>query len=181
LLYGRNWTPDPLGHQPKSVYLLTCVVVGAPLRFDEGELLVLGRYMSDLEVGDKLGPIDHHLTPFLIREYAHSVEDVAERHQGVVGLIAPPTFLHAEKKRMLEAACPEGIGPTRRMHLGYDATQHAVIPANTVVTVDGEVTQRYTKKGREHVVLTMEIRDKLTGQLYTSYTDTSILSFTQDA
>jgi hypothetical protein len=137
--------------------------------------------MSDLEIGDKLGPVDHCLTPFLIREYAHGVEDSADRHQEVAGLIAQPTFLHAEKKRMLEAACPDGIGPMRRMHLGYDAVQHAVIPAGTVVTVDGEVTDRYTKKGREHVVLTMEIRDKATGQVYTTYTDTSLISFLQES
>jgi hypothetical protein len=137
--------------------------------------------MSDLEVGDKLGPSTHVLTPFLIREYAHSVEDISERHQGAAGLIAPPTFLHAEKKRMLEQACPEGIGPTRRMHLAYDAQQHATIAAGTKVQVTGEVTERFIKKGREHVILTMEIRDKKTGQVYTTYTDTSILSFLPQA
>lgn len=142
---------------------------------------MLGRYMSDLEVGDKLGPIDHCLTPFLIREYAHCVEDDAERHQGVDGLIGQPTFLHAQKKRMLEVACPDGIGPTRRMHLAYDAKQHAVIPAGTILTVDGEITERYTKKGREHVVLTMQVRNKATGQVYTTYTDTSLISFVQEA
>ncbi len=137
--------------------------------------------MSDLEVGDKLGPVDHRLTPFLIREYAHSVEDFAERHQGGPGLIAPPTFLHAAKKRMLESACPDGIGPTRRMHLAYDATQHAVMPADTAVTIDGEITDRYTKKGREHVVLTMEVRDKVTGQVYSTYSDISLLSYVAES
>jgi hypothetical protein len=138
---------------------------------------VLGRFISDLEVGDKLGPVDHRVTPFLIREYAHAVEDSSERHQGLTGLVAPPTFLHAEKKRMLEAACPEGGGPSPRMHLAYDATHHALIPAGTEVTVDGEITERFTKKGREHVVLTMEVRDKLTGRVYTTYTDMTLMSY----
>jgi hypothetical protein len=142
---------------------------------------VLGRWMSDLEVGDKLGPVDHRITPFLIREYSHAVEDNSNRHHGGTGAIAPPTILHAEKKRLLEAACPDGIGPTARMHLVYDATHHAVIPAGTELTALGEVTDRFERKGREHVVVAIEVRDKVTGQIYTTYTDTSILSFRQES
>lgn len=142
---------------------------------------MLGRWMSDLEPGDKLGPVDHELTPFLIREYAHAVEDSSQRHQGVDGLIAPPTFVHAEKKRALEHACPDGVGPTARMHLVYDATHHAVIPAGTVLETDGTVTDRFDRKGREHVVVAFEVRNKATGQVYLSYSDTSILSFRKDS
>jgi hypothetical protein len=138
---------------------------------------MLGRWMSDLEKGDRLGPIEREITPFMIREYAHSVEDGAARHQGVEGLVAPPTLLHAHKKRLLEDACPEGVGPHARMHLQYDATHHAVIPSGTVVTISGEVTDRYERRGRERVLIQFEIRDALTGLLYTSYSDTSLVSY----
>jgi hypothetical protein len=137
--------------------------------------------MSDLDVGDELGPLDHVLTPFLVREYAHAVEDVAERHQGTQQPIAPPTILHAEKKRLLEHACPAGVGPTARMHLSYDAAHHAVIPAGATVTASGRVTDRFEKKGREHVVLQIEIRDKQTGQTYITYHDTSIMSYQKES
>jgi len=36
---------------------------------------VLGRWVSDLEVGDVLGPVDHVVTRFLIRAYANAFED----------------------------------------------------------------------------------------------------------
>jgi len=61
------------------------------------------------------------------------------------------------------------------MHLVYDATHHAVIPRATELTALGEVTDRFERKGREHVVVAIEVRDKVTGQIYTTYTDTSIL------
>lgn len=139
---------------------------------------MLGRWMSDLDTGDELAPVHRAVTPFLIREYAHAVEDAADRHQQGPDMIAPPTFIHAEKKRLLEHSCPDGVGPTARMHLSYDAVHHAVIPAGTVITTQGRVTDRFEKKGREHVVIEIEVRDKVTGQVYTTYTDSSLLNFT---
>ena len=138
---------------------------------------MLGRWVSDLEVGDVLGPLDHTLTPFLIREYAHSVEDGSERHLGARELIAPPTIVHTDKKRLFDHFCPEGAGPHARLHLVYDATHHKVVPEGRALTVVGEVAERYEHKGREHVVLEIEVRDKATGEIYTTYRDTSLLSF----
>ncbi len=138
---------------------------------------MLGRWVSDLEVGDVLGPIDHVITPFLIREYAHAVEESSERHLGSAGLVAPPTMVHADKKRLFEFACPEGAGTDARLHLVYDATYHKVIPGGRELTVTAEVTDIYQHKGREHVILQIELRDKETGQLYTTYRDTSLVSF----
>jgi hypothetical protein len=133
--------------------------------------------MSDLEVGDVLGPVDHELTPFLAREYAHAVEETAERHLGADALLVPPTMVHCSKKRLLDFACPEGPGPDARLHLVYDATYHQVIPAGRQLTIRGEVTECYEHKGRTHVVLEIEVRDKHTADLYTSYRDTSLLSY----
>ena len=138
---------------------------------------MLGRYVSDLEVGDVLGPLDHTITPFLIREYAHAVEETSERHLGAEGQIATPTILHADKARLFNHFCPRGSGPHARLHLVYDATYHKVIPAGTELTVRGEVTECYEHKGREHVVLEIEVRDKVTGEIYTAYRDTSLMSF----
>lgn len=138
---------------------------------------MLGRYVSDLELGDVLGPVDHVVTPFLIREYAHAVEDVSDRHQGAEGLVAPPTIIHAEKKRLFDSACPEGAGPAARLHLIYDATHHRVIPAGRTLSVVGQVSDRIERKGREHIIMEFQVRDKATGELYTTYRDTSLLGY----
>jgi hypothetical protein len=143
----------------------------------EEEKPLLGRWVSDLEVGDVLGPIEQEVTPFLIREYAHATEDRSERHHDPSGMIAPPTILHGHKARLLEQSCPEGSGPSARLHLVYDATYHRMIPASRVLSIEGEVAERYERKGREHLVITFEVRDKKTGEVYTRYRDTSLLNF----
>ena len=124
-----------------------------------------------------LGPIDYLATPFLVHEYAHAVEEGSERHLGMDGLTVPPTMVHTDKKALFDYACPDGAGPEARLHLVYDATYHKVIPAGRELTVRGEVTQRYEHKGRSHVILEIDVRDKQTGELYTSYRDTSLLSY----
>jgi N-terminal half of MaoC dehydratase len=138
---------------------------------------VLGRWVSDLGVGDVLDSVDHVLTPFLIREYAHAVEDSAPRHHDPTGMVAPPTIVHAYKILLLDHACPEGPGPAARVHLVYDAKYHRPLPVARELSIAGEVIDRYARKGREHLVIEFEVRDKLTGEMYTSYRDTSLLSY----
>ena len=138
---------------------------------------MLGRWVSDLEVGDVLGLVDQELTPFLIREYAHAVEDTSERFQGVDELIAPPTIVHTDKKRLLDHACPEGGGPTARLHLIYDAVHHRPVPGGRLLSVSGQVAERFLHKGRDHLVIEFEVRDKATGQIYTTYRDTSLMGY----
>jgi len=36
--------------------------------------MTVGRYVSDLEPGDRLGPVKFEITPFMVREYCHAVE-----------------------------------------------------------------------------------------------------------
>jgi hypothetical protein len=135
--------------------------------------------VSDLEVGDVLGPVDHVVTPFLIREYAHAVEDSSGRYQEPAGMIAPPTIVHAHKTRLLDHICPEGPGPAARVHLVYDASYHRPVPAGQELSIVAEVSERYERKGREHLVIEFEVRDKATGEVYTTYRDTSLLSYRQ--
>jgi len=138
---------------------------------------MLGRYVTDLQVGDELGPVEHVLTPFLIREYSHAVEETSERFQGAEGSFAPPTILHPGKLRLLDHACPEGGGPTARLHLIYDATYHQMIPAASTLELGGGVVERFEHRGRERLVLEFEVRDKVTGTVYTTYRDTSLLGY----
>ncbi len=142
---------------------------------------MLGRWVSDLEVGDVLGPAEHQVTPFLIRELAHAVENQAEWHHSPAGMVAPPTVVHPHKALLLDQACPEGAGPAARLHLEYDATYHRMIPGARVVTISGEVTDRYERNGRQRLVMSFEVRDKVTGEIYTTYRDTSLLSYGRGA
>jgi hypothetical protein len=138
---------------------------------------MLGRWVSDLEVGDVLGPVDRERTPFLVHEYAHAVEDSSERHQGHRDLLSPPTIVHTDKKCLLDHSCPEGGGPTARLHLIYDATHHGPVPGGRLLSVSGEVTDRYLHKGRDHLVIVFEVRDKVTGEIYTTYRDTTLMGY----
>jgi hypothetical protein len=139
---------------------------------------MLGRKVSDLEKGDSLGPVEHLLTAFMVREYAHSVEEDHDRHhcRPADGQVAPPTIVHADKVRILDRLCPDHSGPAR-LHLVYDAVHHQPMAASRLLTVSGAVSDRYERRGRDHVEITFEVRDKLTGVLYTTYRDTTIMNF----
>ena len=142
--------------------------------------MMLGRWVSDLEVGDVLGPVEQVVTPFLLREYAHAVEDSSERHQGRRSMVVTPTIVHAHKIRLLDHACPEGPGPAARIHLIYDATYHRITPTSRPLLITAEVSERYVHKGRQHLVLDFAITDRETDVLYTTYRDTSLLGYAQE-
>lgn len=119
---------------------------------------------------------EHNLTPFLVREYAHAVEAYDDRFHRPGG-IAPPTIVHAHKVRLLDRSCPDGAGPHARLHVGYEASHHQLVPSDATTELSGRVAERYERRGREYLVLDIEVRDRLTGELYTTYRDTSALSF----
>lgn len=138
---------------------------------------MLHRYVSDLEVGDVLGPVEYLLTPFLIREYAHAVENTSERHTGAADLMAPATIFHGFKGRLFRHACPDGAGPVAMVHTTYHATHHHVVPSSSELSIAGEVADRYERRGRESLEIHFEVRDKRTGAVLTSYDDTTLLGY----
>ena len=140
---------------------------------------MIGRYVSDLQVGDRLGPIEYTITPFLCREYAHGVEDGWDGYHRAaspdVPQLLPPTYAHANKIRVFAHACPEGAGPVPRIHVEYDATYHRPVHAGMRVRGTGEVTERYVRNGREWLVCVFELRDTETGELMAANRDSSII------
>ncbi len=141
--------------------------------------MAVGRYVSDLEPGDKLGPVEYVMTPFIVHEYAHGVELNHEPFHGAApaGHFAPPTLVHTDKLRLFAATCPGGDGPHARLHYEYDATWHAPIPAGTRIRTSGVVADRYEKKGRSYIVLNIELRGADDDKLYVSYRDTALLAY----
>jgi hypothetical protein len=141
--------------------------------------MTVGRYVSDLEKGDRLGPVEYVMTPFIVHEYAHGVELNHECFHGGArqGHFAPPTLVHTDKLRLFTASCPAGDGPHARLHYEYDATWHTPIPAGTRIRTSGVVADRYEKKGRSYIVLEIELRGADDGIIYISYRDTALLAY----
>ncbi|MCF7701794.1 hypothetical protein [Loktanella sp. M215] len=139
--------------------------------------MATGRYVSDLDTGDRLGPISYQLSAFTVREYCHSVELDHEMFLGIDSPIAPPTLVHLDKLKLYEAACPEGTGPHARVHVEFDATYHAPVPVGLSVEVSGETVDRFQKRGRTYVVTDIRMKEAATGRALIDYRDTVILSY----
>ena len=143
---------------------------------------MLGRWVSDLQVGDRLPEVEYVASPFMIREYCHAVEETSERFLGGPdGQLAVPTLVHIDKLRVLERACPEGAGPAARLHYEYDATYHRPVAAGARLAVSGEIRERSERGGRERLVIVFELREVDSGALCSTYRDTSLLSYRPQA
>lgn len=139
--------------------------------------MAVGRYTTDLEVGDVLGPVEYTLSRFVVREYCHANELHHEFFQGAGEQVMPPTLIHLDKLRLYRHACPAGTGPTARVHIEYDATFHDEVRPGERLSVGGVVDRRYAKRGRDYVEIAMELRSAEDGRLLISYRDTVILSY----
>ena len=139
--------------------------------------MALGRYVTDLEPGDILGPIEYTVSPFVVRHYCHAVELSHEFFQGIDNQIVPPTLVHLEKLRLYRHACPQGTGPTARVHVEYDATFHDTVRAGERLRVRGEVTERVMKRGREYTCMNIELFRVVDNKLLVTYRDTVLLAY----
>lgn len=140
--------------------------------------MALNRYISDLEAGDVFRPVTYTVTPFLAREYCHGVEEADEVFHAATGeAVAPPTLVHIDKVRLLHANCPEGAGPTARLHYMYHARHHAPVVVGQAVVISGSVTKRYEKRGRTYLDMELSLHSETSGELLTSYQDSTVLSF----
>ena len=142
--------------------------------------MAVGRYVTDLDMGDVLGPLDYTMSKFVVREYCHANELHQDCFQNDVAF-APPTLVHLDKLRLYKHACPAGTGPTARVHYEYDATIHAPVPVDVPLRVKGTVTERYEKKGRQYVVMQIDLATRDDSQPLITYRDTVILAYKQGA
>jgi hypothetical protein len=137
----------------------------------------LGRYTSDLEPGDVLGPVDYVMSKFVVREYCHAVEMHQACFQERDIPFAPPTLVHLNKLRLYRHACPQGAGPSARVHIEYDATIHAGVPVGVPLRVRGVVAERLMKRGREYVIVDIDLRTADDDRLLIAYRDTVITAY----
>lgn len=143
--------------------------------------MATGRYTTDLDVGDVLGPVDYTMSKFVVREYCHANELHQPCYQGTDLRFAPPTLVHLDKLRLYKVACPAGTGPTARIHYEYDATIHAPIPVDVPLRVQGEVVERFEKRGRTRVVTRIDLRTAEDARPLVTYMDTIIVSYAPSA
>jgi hypothetical protein len=139
--------------------------------------MAVGRFTSDLDKGDVLGPVDYVMSKFVVREYCHAVEMHQPCFQGRDVRFAPPTLVHLNKLRLYRHACPEGTGPSARIHIEYDATIHAGVPVGVPLRVKGTVAERTVKRGREYVVIDIDLRTVADDRLLIEYRDTVLLAY----
>jgi len=143
--------------------------------------MALGRYVSDLEVGDALTPVTYTMTPFIVREYCHGVDEFDEAFHRAVdpygAQLVPPTLTHIDKIRLIKASCPDGPGPNARIHYQFHSKAYKPIPVGVELTASGTVARRYEKKGRTYLEMDIELRETATDELVMMYNDTAILNF----
>jgi hypothetical protein len=153
---------------------------------------MLGGYISDLEAGDEFESVEYVLTPFMCSEYAHGVETNHERfHSGTAEKrqVRPPTMIHVDKMRILEANCLKEQrvtaggritagpgGPDARIHYEYHSRQHSPAYVGERLVVSGRITDKYVKRGRTYIDYYLEVRTS-EGRLVTTYTDKTLLRF----
>jgi len=137
----------------------------------------VGRYTTDLDKGDVLGPVDYTMSSFVVREYCHANELHHPCYQGKEVRFAPPTLVHLDKLKLYKVACPEGTGPSARIHYQYDATIEEPVPVGEPLRVSGLVTDRYEKRGRTYVETRIDLRSAVDDRLLVTYRDTIIVSY----
>ena len=152
---------------------------------------MLGGFISDLEAGDVFKPVEYVLTPFMCSEYAHGVETGHEWFHSARGgrQMRPPTMIHVDKMRILEANClkerrvsaggritTDAKGPDARIHYEYHSRQHSAAYVGERLIVSGRITNKYVKRGRQYIDYSLEVRTS-DGRLVTTYTDTTLLRY----
>ena len=142
-----------------------------------GVPVTVGRFTSDLDLGDVLGPVDYVMSKFVVREYCHAVEMHQPCFQGRDIPFAPPTLVHLNKLRLYRHACPAGTGPSARIHIEYDATIHAGVAVGVPLRVRGTVAERTVKRGREYVIILIDLCTASEGRLLIEYRDTVSIAY----
>lgn len=145
----------------------------------------LGRYVSDLEAGDVLAPVTYVMTPFIVREYCHGVDEFAEEFHRELprygAQLVPPPLAHIDKIRLIKKNCPDGPGPHARIHYQFHTRQHKLTPVGVSLTASGVIARRYERKGRVHLEMSIEVRETGSGDLVVTYADTAILNYSPGA
>jgi N-terminal half of MaoC dehydratase len=146
---------------------------------------MLGGTIADLEPGDVFAPVRYVLTSLMCSEYAHGAEDPTEIYYSPTGgtrQIRPPTMIHTDKMRLLEANCDlerrlAGIRTDdARIHYEYEAKHHSPAYVGEELVVSGRITDKYIRRGREFIRYELRV-ETADGRLITTYNDRTLLRY----
>lgn len=155
----------------------------------KGEREVLDGYISDLQKGDVFRPVEFEVTPVQAAEYAHGVEENSEFFQSTANplgrQVRPPTAIHTDKMRLLEANCLKERrvsgqkGPHARIHYVYDATFFEPVYVGDRIRLSGRIADRYWKRGREYLHYEIDVHH-VDGRHLAHYSDHTLLRYQKD-
>ncbi len=150
---------------------------------------MLGKTIGDLEVGDVFQPVEYTLTQMMASEYAAATEEMSEWFQSAHNpqgrQVRPPTLVHNDKMKLLEANClmerriAGVIAKDARIHYEYHAKNHDIGYVGERFVITGRIADKYERRGRHFLVYEMEIRTA-DGRLITTYTDKTLLRYRTD-
>ena len=119
-------------------------------------------------------------------EYAHGTEETSELFHSARNpagrQVRPPTMIHVDKMRILEANCDKeqrvaGMkGPDARVHYEYHAKHHSPPMSARRVIVSGRIVDKYVKRGRPYLWYYLEVHTS-DGRLVTTYNDLTVLRY----
>ena len=109
---------------------------------------------EDVNVGDELGPVKHHVTESMIREYAEATGDMQPWHtRGAppyAGVIGHPMMATIFSTRLLGRS---GIDrPSGGIHAKHEYEFHGAVRAGQTVVTTGRIIEKYERRGRKYVV-----------------------------
>ena len=147
---------------------------------------MLGKTISDLETGDVFEPVHYTLTPFMCAIYAHAIEEPSEWYYSAAApfdrQVRPPTMVHSDKMRLLEANCTQERRIANehtneaRIHYEYNAVQHGPAFVGEEIVVSGKIVERFAKRGGDYLHYEMRIESG-DGRLITTYNDLTLLAY----
>jgi hypothetical protein len=156
---------------------------------------VLGGYISDLEAGDVFEPVQYTLTPFAATAYAIGNEETLEWFHSSDSpwdrQVRPPTMIHSDKMRLLEANCTKErriaamaadsdeavtLDSDARIHFEYHAKHHSPAFVGEELVVSGQIKDRYEKRGRTYLQYELQVHTA-EGRLVTTYLDRTVLKY----
>jgi hypothetical protein len=150
---------------------------------------MLDGYISDLDTGDVFRPVEYELTEFMCSEYAHASEENCEWFHSSRApggrQVRPPTMIHVDKMRILEANCLKErrvsgeIAPDARIHYEYHAVHHGVAYVGDRLVISGRIVEKYNKRQRTYLWYYLQA-STVDGRLITTYNDRTLLKYKID-
>lgn len=156
---------------------------------------MLGGYISDLQAGDEFEPVRYTLTADAVNAYADGNEEDGSWFHSEANpwgkQVRPPTMIHSDKMRLLEANCAKerriasmsGTGPElktdARIHYEYHCCQHSPAFVGEELVISGRIKERYELRGRTFLRYELEVHTG-DGRLITTYLDRTLLRYRKE-